>query len=70
MDSIMGFILRIGALAIFILCLDGIIPDGHMTGATICGWGALIYAELEDIKEILKNDRNTKHDCNWDRRTD
>lgn len=34
MDSITGFILRIGALAIFILCLDGIIPNNYMTGAT------------------------------------
>lgn len=67
MDSIMGFILRIGALAIFILCLDGIIPDDYMTRAMICGWGALICAGLEDIKEILKNDRITKHDCDRDR---
>lgn len=36
MDSIIGFILRIGALAIFILCLDGIIPNDYMTGAEIC----------------------------------
>lgn len=67
MDSTMGFILRIGALAIFILCLDGIIPDGYMTGATIFAWCITIYAELEDIKEILKNDRNTKYDRNRDR---
>jgi len=70
MDSIMGFILRIGALVIFILCLDGIIPDGHMTGAMICAWIALICAELEDIKEILNNDRITKHDRNRDRGSD
>ena len=70
MDSIMCFILRIGALVIFILCLDGIIPNDYMTIATIFGWGALIFAELEDIKEILKNDRNAKHDCNWDRGSD
>ena len=69
MDSIIGFILRIGALAIFILCLDGIIPNDYMTGAAICAWGALIYAELEDIKEILKDDRNTKYDRNRDRRS-
>ena len=62
----MGFILRIVALAIFILCLDGIIPDGYITGATICAWSITIYAELEDIKEILKDDRNAKHDCNRD----
>ena len=67
MDSIMCFILRIGALVVFILCLDGIIPDANMTGAIISGWCILIYANLEDIKEILKNDRNTKHDCNRDR---
>lgn len=70
MDSIIGFILLIGALAIFILCLDGIIPDGYMTGATICAWGAMIYAQLEDIKEILKDDRNAKYDRNRDRRSD
>lgn len=70
MDSIMGFILRIGALVIFILCLDGIISDDYMTRAMICGWGALICAGLEDIKEIFKDDRITKHDCNWDRRSD
>jgi len=67
MDSIIGFILRIGALAIFILCLDGIIPKDCMTGATICAWCIMIYAELEDIKEILKDDRNTKYDRNRDR---
>ena len=67
MDSIIGFILRIGALAIFILCLDGIIPAAYMTRAAICGWRIIIYAELEDIKEILKDDRNTKHDRNRDR---
>lgn len=66
----MGFILRIGALVIFILCLDGIIPDGYITGATIVAWCITIYAELEDIKEILKNDRNTKHDRNRDRGSD
>ena len=70
MDSVMGFILRLGALVIFILCLDGIIPDDYMTRATICGWGALICAGLEDIKEILKNDRNTKYDRDWNRRSD
>lgn len=70
MDSVIGFILRIGALAIFILCLDGIIPDGYMTVATICAWCITICAELEDIKEILKNDRNTKHDRNRDRGSD
>ena len=70
MDSIMGFIIRIGALAIFILCLDGIIPDNYMTRAIICGWGALICAGLEDIKEMLKNDRNTKYDRNRDRGSD
>ena len=70
MDSIMGFILRIGALVIFILCLDGIIPDCRMTGAMICAWIALICAELEDIKEILTNDRNTKYDRNRDRGSD
>ena len=67
MDNIIGFILRIGALAIFILCLDGIIPNDYMTGATICAWCITIYAELEDIKEILKDDRNTKYDRNRDR---
>lgn len=70
MDSIIGFILRIGALAIFILCLDGIIPDGYMTGATIFAWCLLLCAELEDIKEILKNDRNDKYDCHRDRGSD
>ena len=67
MDSIIGFILRIGALSIFILCLDGIIPNDYMTGATICAWCITIYAELEDIKEILKDERNTKYDRNRDR---
>lgn len=67
MDSLMGFILRIGALAIFILCIDGIIPDTYMTRAIICGWGVLICAGLEDIKEILKYERNAKHDRNRDR---
>lgn len=70
MDSIICFVLRIGALAIFILCLDGIIPDGYMTEATICAWSAIIYAQLEDIKEILKDDRNAKYDRNRDRRSD
>lgn len=67
MYSIMSFILRIGALAIFILCFDGIIPDDYMTEATICAWCVMIYAQLEDIKEILKDDRNTKYDRNRDR---
>lgn len=67
MDSFTGFILRIIALAIFILCLDGVFPDGLMTRAIICGWGILICAGLEDIKEILKYERNTKYDCNRDR---
>ena len=67
MDSIIGFILRIVALAIFILCLDGIIPDAHVTRAIIGGWGALICAGLEDIKEILKNDRDTKLNCDRNR---
>ena len=70
MDSIMCFILRIVALVIFILCLDGIIPDGYMTGAIIFAWCITIYTELEDIKEILKNDRNTKYDRNRDRGSD
>lgn len=70
MDSIIGFILRIVALSIFILCLDGIIPDAHVTRAIIGGWGALICAGLEDIKEMLKNDRNTKHDCDRNRGSD
>lgn len=70
MDSIMGFILRIGALVIFIACLTGIISDANMTTGLICGWCITIYAELEDIKEILKNDRITKHDCDRDRGSD
>lgn len=70
MDSIMGFILRIGALAIFILCIVGSMPDGHMTRVIICGWGVLICAELEDIKEILKYDGNTKRNRNRDRGSD
>jgi len=70
MDSIMGFIIRIGALAIFILCLDGIFQDSLMTRAIICGWGILICAGLEDIKEILKYERNTKYDCNRDSGSD
>ena len=70
MDSIIGFILRIGAIAIFILCLDGMFQDDLMTRAIICGWGVLICAGLEDIKEILKDDRNAKYDRNRDRRSD
>ena len=70
MDSFMGLIFRIGALALFILCLDGIIPDAYVTRVMICGWYALIYANLEDIKEILKDDRNAKYDRNRDRGSD
>ena len=71
MDSIMGFILRIGSLIIFIVCLIGSLKGAHTVGALICGWYILIYAELEDIKEILRNGRTTsiqkfisdKEDC-------
>ena len=56
MDSLMGFILRIGALIIFGLCLAGRLEEAHMMRCMICGWGILICANLEDIKEILKND--------------
>ena len=67
MDGIMSIVLRIGALVIFIACLAGIISDANMTTGLICGWCITIYAELIDIKEILKNDRITKHDHNRDR---
>jgi len=70
MDGIMSIILRIGALVIFITCLAGIISDANMTTGLICGWCITIYAELIDKKEILKNDRNTKHDRNRDHRPD
>jgi len=69
MDSIIGLFLRIGALIIFGLCLTGRLEEAHMMRCMISGWGILICANLEDIKEILKNDRNTKYDCNWDRRS-
>lgn len=70
MDSIMGLILRIGALFIFILCLIGCVQEAYITAYTISGWCMLIYANLEDIKEILKNDRITKHDCDRDSGSD
>ena len=70
MDSIIGLFLRIGALIIFVLCLTGYLEEAHMTRCLISGWGMLICANLEDIKEILKYDRNAKHDCNRDRRSD
>ena len=70
MDSVMGIILRIGALFIFILCLIGCVQEAYMTVYMISGWCALICANLEDIKEILKNDRNTKYDRNRDRGSD
>lgn len=66
----MSIILRVGALIIFIACVAGSISDANITTGLICGWCITIYAELCDIKEILKNDRNTKHDRNWDRRSD
>lgn len=70
MDSIMGIILRIGALIIFGLCLMGCVQEARMAEYLICGWCITIYAELEDIKEILKNDRNNKRNCNRDRGSD
>jgi hypothetical protein len=70
MDGIMGLFLRIAALIIFGLCLTGRLEEAHMTRCMISGWGILIYANLEDIKEILKNDRITKHDCNRNRGAD
>ena len=70
MDGKMSIILRIGALVIFILCLIGCVQEAYITAYTISGWCMLIYANLEDIKEILKNDRNTKHDCNRVRGSD
>lgn len=66
----MGFILRIGALIIFGLCFTGRLEEAHMMRYMMYGWGILIYANLEDIKEILKNDRNTKYDRNRDRGSD
>ncbi len=66
MNSIMGFILRIGSLIMFILCLTGCVQEAQIANYMIIGWCALICANLEDIKEILKDDRNTKYDRNRD----
>lgn len=66
----MGLILRIGALVIFGLCLIGCVQEAQMTNYLISGWCILICANLEDIKEILKYDRNSKHDYNRDSGTD
>ena len=70
MNSIISLFLRVGALTIFVLCLIGYVQEAQKATYMICGWSALICANLEDIKEILKNDRNTKHDCNRDRVSD
>lgn len=70
MNSIIGLFLRIGALIIFGLCLTGRLEEAHMMRCMISGWGILICANLEDIKEILKNDRNAKYDSNWNRGSD
>ena len=67
MDSFMGLILRIIAIIIFVTCLSGHLQETYITNIAIAGWAILICANLEDIKEILKDDRNTKHDCNRDR---
>lgn len=66
MDSIMGLILRIGALIIFSLCLIGCVLEAQITNYLITGWCALICANLEDIKEILKYDRKSKPDRDRD----
>lgn len=70
MNSFMSLILRIIALIIFVMCLSGHLQETSMTTTVIAGWSILICANLEDIKEILKYDRNTKYDCNWDRGSD
>lgn len=62
----MGLVLRIGALVIFGLCAMGYVQEAQMTNYLISGWCVLICANLEDVKEILKYDRNSKHDRDRD----
>ena len=64
----MSWFYRIGAFSIFVLSIIGETAGYSInTNYLIIGWLMLILAEICDLKEIIKNDRGTKHDCDRDR---
>ena len=63
----MSWIYRIGAFIIFVLSLTRETAD---TNYLVVGWLIFILAEICDLKEIIKNDRNTKLNCYRNRGSD
>ena len=62
---------RIGAGVTFLLCLLWACA-GHPIDACyiIAGQLLLILSEICNLEETIKNDRNTKHDCDRNRGSD
>lgn len=62
---------RVGAICMFAIYLIGTIGGLSLNPAfLVVGWLMLILAEICDLKEIIKNDRNTKLNCDRNRGSD
>lgn len=65
-SSQLGTLCRIGALIIWVVIIIFRIKGNPVaTSWYLYGWLAFIYGDIEDLKEEIKNVRNTKYDHYW-----
>lgn len=65
-SSQLGTLCRIGALIIWVVIIIFRIKGNPVAASWyLCGWLAFIYGDIEDLKEEIKNVRNTKFDHHW-----